>query len=232
MQRNLDAFSSLPYALQPYPDYQALVTGPVLWHRPSGRLWSPSMPGMSASGPQHAPAGLRPRPRANPLSSGQAPSWLPPGACLSKASAAHRAHRAASVPYQRQYRSTAQRNDRSPSDSTFHTRPVQLSIRWRSPPPAVSNSPTSAAWGFHSKDDDSVSTAQGASNSPQLQTHAPGISTSWRQASSARPQQALVSDRGKQVAQYGSRGASGFTALRPALAVVTNTTPPGEQTDG
>lgn len=45
-------------------------------------------------------AGLRPRPRPAPPPQ-QAPSWLPPGASLSKAAAAHRAHRASSAPYQR-----------------------------------------------------------------------------------------------------------------------------------
>ncbi|GFR45364.1 hypothetical protein Agub_g6739 [Astrephomene gubernaculifera] len=86
----------------------------------------------------HVPAGQRARPRPSPTSTAQAPSWLPPGASLSRAAAAHRAHRAASIPYQRQSPPKSLRPFPSPTHQHRHLQGTPTSpsaVRLPTPPP-------------------------------------------------------------------------------------------------
>lgn len=119
-------------------------------------------------------AGLRPRPK--PVAQSQAPAWLPPGATLSRASAAHRAHRASSAPYQR----PGQHTDKASTSPTVS--PIELLLqshyraaharstspppahphttRWPSPPPAPNFSTytpaATAAWPSYGTMDESA----------------------------------------------------------------------------
>ncbi|GLI70640.1 hypothetical protein VaNZ11_015572, partial [Volvox africanus] len=218
MQKTLDAsVFSIPSCGITVPAYQSLLSGAFLRQGPAGRATSPSAQELvQSSGAQHMFAGLRPRPRPAPPNSGQAPSWLPPGASLSRASAAHRAHRAASAPYQRQRRSAEPRNDKSPSERTLHSRPKQSPHRWQMPQ-SVSTGTTNTAWGVSSHP------AQQMLESPPSQPLRAGPRSLWPQSTCSHPQHVAVLSSIPDVQQRAS-GSSDTPDQRPALATITNTT--------
>ncbi|GIL82623.1 hypothetical protein Vretimale_11986 [Volvox reticuliferus] len=223
MQRKLEAsVFSIPSCGFAVPAYQSLVSGPFLRQGPAGRATSPSAQDLvQSSGAQPVFAGLRPRPRPAPPNSGQAPSWLPPGASLSKAAAAHRAHRAASVPYQRQRRLAEPRNDKSPSERTLHSRPT-LSPHRLPMPPSISTGTTDIAWGVNSHPSGPTAAAQQVPGSPPSQPLSAGFRSPWPHSTSSHPQQLTVLSPILDVQQR-ANGPSNMPDQRPALATITNT---------
>jgi hypothetical protein len=222
MQRKLFSGSTASpgSSLPPSTTHGSNFYEPVL--SATGRAVSPSAQGHLLPSSAVMSAGLRPRPRPAGAPSGQAPSWLPPGASLSKGSAAHRAHRAASVPYQRnQRRSTAPPNDRSPTPSASHAQSLN---RWPTPPPPGSNSTgSSTGWVDNLTAVDHITLAlpqQGSSAlHPQerLSTLMHWAHGSYGEAIS-QSQTPVMSD-----VEHTLRGTAEKAHPRPALAVITNT---------
>ncbi|KAG2434480.1 hypothetical protein HYH02_012309 [Chlamydomonas schloesseri] len=154
-------------------------------------------------------AGLRPRPRPAPPAQ-QAPSWLPPGASLSKAAAAHRAHRASSAPYQR-------KSAQQPSSSVSPGRSVSPGTSSGHKPGGGPRSSSVSPPGGHLT---TVQTPWGLYHSHVLATAAPTATPGlWNPAgSSALPASAMAS---KSAASAASRSAAGST--RQPFTLLTNT---------
>ncbi len=183
-------------------------------------------------------AGLRPRPK--PVAQSQAPAWLPPGATLSRASAAHRAHRASSAPYQRPGSHTgkpstsptvspielllqshyhaAHARSNSPPPAHPHT------TRWPSPPPAPNFSgytpAATAAWPPCGMMDDSAGTKRcGDVQNQQMRNRVPA--GNGRAEPVNRPALSSITNtlpiEGKDLQQWRQGPSSTTSALHPFL---------------